>query len=88
MILEDLDKTYLGVMTLADSVEYRAGDRADVVVYMLGPMADRHNYLQLLGNTATLCAKADLLVELRKTTSAEQIEDALVECNRRARDNA
>ena len=84
VILDDLDRTHLGVLTLVEPIDYRAGEKADVIVFMMGPLADRHNYLQLLANTATLCAKANLLEELRKATSIDGLKKTLIECDERA----
>jgi len=84
-MVEQLDRTYLGVMTLAEPVDYLEEKDADIIVFMLGPLDDRHNYLKLLASMASMCTAANLLDRLREATSPEQIEQTILDCNLTAR---
>ncbi len=84
-MVEKLDKTYLGVLTLAEPIDYLEDNDADIIVFMLGPLEDRHNYLKLLANTANMCTKASLLERLREASSAQQVKDIIIDCDRAAR---
>ena len=83
-VVEGLERTYLGVLTLKEPVEYRGGERADVIVFMLGPPEDRPNYLKLLANTASMCAKAGLIGKLRGVDSDSRVLGTVQECHRKA----
>ena len=77
-----LESTSLGVVTLAQPLDYRDKSDVDVVIFMLGPPGDRQSYLKLLARTANMCRDADLLDRLRAARSSRQLWDVLLACER------
>ncbi|MCH9685910.1 MAG: amino acid permease [Deltaproteobacteria bacterium] len=74
-----LSQTYLGVMTLAQPVDY--GDQAeapvDVCFCLLGPPDDRASHLRLLSAIATAVIDSDQLPQLRQAQSKLELVAAL-----------
>ncbi len=73
--LPGLQRTVLGVFTLAQPIDYHAADGApvDVLFVLVGPPSDRHTHLEVLAALARLVLGTSLLDRLRTARTAEDI---------------
>ncbi len=65
--LPGLDRTYFGLVTMTEPVNYRAdgAQPVDLVFVTIGPPSDRQAHLKLLAQLSGLLIKSDLASELR-----------------------
>lgn len=77
--VDSVQKTHLGIFTLARPVPYGNADggEVDVCLSTVGPSTDRNTHLYLLSAVARLIQEGDLLSDLRRAASREDIADAL-----------
>ena len=77
--LPESDRTYLGVFTSAEPVNYDAPDGGDVDVFFftLGPPADRQKHLLLLASVSRLVLGTQLLDKIRLANDDLGILDAI-----------
>ncbi|MGE0432567.1 MAG: PTS sugar transporter subunit IIA, partial [Planctomycetota bacterium] len=80
--LPALDRTWLGIVTTAQPVDYQTTDAqpVDVVFVTLGPPGDRQAHLRLISTLARMVMKSDLLMRLRAATDADSLVAAVREC--------
>ncbi len=83
--VDSLDKTYLGIFTLARPVAYGTADgrEVDVCLSTVGPSTDRNTHLHLLAALAKLVSKGDVLDGLRRAEGPEDLGAALQAAERR-----
>jgi mannitol/fructose-specific phosphotransferase system IIA component (Ntr-type) len=77
--LPESDRTYLGVFTSAEPVNYDApdGGHVDVFFFTLGPPADRQKHLLLLASVSRLVLGTQLLDKIRLANDDLGILDAI-----------
>lgn len=77
--ISSADRTYLGIFTTAQPIDYEApdGEGVDVFFATIGPPSDRQTHLHLLGAVSTLAVKTKLLDLLRAAEDADGIIEAL-----------
>jgi amino acid transporter/mannitol/fructose-specific phosphotransferase system IIA component (Ntr-type) len=75
-------RSYLGVLTSAQPVDYGApdGEPVDVVFVTFGPPSERNTHLELLGELSRLVMTTDLLDRIRAAESAAAITAVILEC--------
>ena len=74
-----LSRTFLGVMTLAQPIQYGENEdgEVDVCFCLLGPPSDRASHLRLLAAIASAVMGSDLLGRVRNAETQEQLLEAL-----------
>ena len=78
--LPALDRTWLGVITTSQPLDYQTPDTqpVDVIFVTLGPPGDRQAHLKLISTLARLVMKSDLLERLRAADTPEAIVEAIL----------
>ena len=77
--VDEVDRTWLAVLTTAAPVDFRSADGAavDVVFVTIGPPSDRATHLKLLAGMSRLVLEGGLLDRLRAATGDEELEASL-----------
>ena len=77
--LDAADRTYLGVFTTAEPIDYEApdGDGVDILFATIGPPSERQTHLYLLASVSRLVMQTSLLHDLRKARDADDLAAAL-----------
>ncbi|MBU0551741.1 amino acid permease [Myxococcota bacterium] len=80
--LINTQRTWLGVYTSAQPIDYQAmdGQPVDVFFVTLGPPSERQAHLQLLATLSRMVMETPLLDELRRARSAEEMLSILTRC--------
>jgi len=77
--LEAADRTYLGVFTASEPIDYEApdGEGVDIFFVTIGPPSERQTHLYLLASVSRLVLQTSLLHELRKASEPAEIIAAM-----------
>ncbi len=77
--LPTLDRTWLGVITTAQPLDFQSADGhpVDVVFVTLGPPGDRQAHLKLISTLARLVMNSDLLDRLRSAEAPEAMVESV-----------
>ncbi|MDD9933360.1 MAG: amino acid permease, partial [Myxococcales bacterium] len=73
-------RSYVGVFTTAEAMDYRAPDGAPVDVFFvtMGPPSDRNTHLKILSSLAWLVTETRLLERLRASDNASELQAVLL----------